>query len=162
MLDRFGIGLGRRIGVRLESPAQGAVVRRVLHHPEARVVAPVAAAEGQVHPLRRGSLRQGQQVGVQQELQHRRALRAAGQLGVEHLVRPRAERARRGDPEQEVGIAAPPVVRILQAPLVDDVGPAPHRVPRAGGGRGPIPVRERRVGRRDDLHRAPFRREPLQ
>ena len=123
VLDRFRIGLGRCLGVHLEPPADGAVAGRVLHHPEARVVAPVAAAEGQVHPFRRGSLRQGQQVGVQQELQNRRALRAAGQLGVEHLVRPRAQRARLGDPEQEVGIAAPPAVRILQAPLVDDVGP---------------------------------------
>ena len=71
-------------------------------------------------------------------------------------------RARLVYPKQEVGIAAPPAVRILQAPLVDDVGPAPHRVPRAGGGRGRIPVRERRVGRRHGRHRAPFRREPLQ
>ena len=82
VLDRLGIGLGRRLGVRLEPPADGAVVGRVLHHPKARVVPLVAAAEGQVHPFRRGFLRQGQQVRVQEELQQRRALRAAGQLGV--------------------------------------------------------------------------------
>ena len=162
VLDRFGIGIGRCIGVRLESPADGAVVGRVLDDPEAREVPLVAAAERQVHPFRLPSLHPGQEVRIQEELQHRLALRAAGQLRVEHLVRPGAQRARRVDPKEEVGIAAPPAVLVLQAPLVDDVGSAPHRVPRAGVGRDRVPVGERRVGRGDDLHRVPLRREPLQ
>lgn len=162
MVDRLRIGVRRLRRVRLEAPADGAVVRGVLHDPEARFSRPVAAAERQVHPLRPGALQPREQVRVQQKLKQRLAFRDAGQLGVDHLVRPAARRARFVHSEQEVGIAAPPPVVVLQAPLVDDVGPAPHRFPRARRRCFRVAFREGHLGWRDDLHGAAFRREPFQ
>ena len=162
MIDRFRVGLRRCSGVRLETQADGAVVRRIFHDPEARLDPAVAAAEREVHPLRFGLLHPRQQVGVQQKLQQRLALGAAGQLRVEHLVRPAAQRALPVHAEQEVGVAAPPAVVVLQASLVDHIGPAPHRLSRLRGSRRPVPVRERRVGRGDGCHGAPVGRELFQ
>ena len=160
MVDRLRVGVRRLRRVRLEAPADGTIVRGVLHDPEARFLRPVVAAQRQVHPLRRGALHLREQVRIQQKLKQRLAFRDAGQLGVEHLVRPAAQRARFVHPKQEIGIAAPPPVVVLQAPLVDDVDPAPHRCPRARRGFPRVTLRERRLGWGDDLHGAAFRREP--
>ena len=162
VVDRLRIGFRRLRRVRLEAAADGAVVRRVLHYPEARFLRPVAAAERQVHPLRPCALHLRQQVRVEQKLEQRLALRDAGQLRVEHLVRPAAQRARRVQPEQEVGIAAPPPVAVLQAPLVDHVDPAPHRFPRARRRFLRVALREGRLGCGDDLHGAGLCFEPFQ
>ena len=162
VVDRLRVGLRRCGGVGFEPPADGAVVRRVLHDPEARPVPPGASAERQVHPLRFHALHPRQQVRVQENLQQRRALCAAGQLRVEHLVRPAAQRALPVHPEQEVGVAAPAAVVVRQASLVDDVGPAPHRVPRPRGRRSRVPLGERSVGRGDGLHGASVGRELFQ
>ena len=68
VLDRFRVGLRRRARVRLETAPDGAVVRRVLHHPEARLDPAVTPAECEVHPLRFDPLHPLQQVRVQQKL----------------------------------------------------------------------------------------------
>ena len=147
MVDRLRIGVRRLRRVRLEAPADGAVVRGVLHDPEARFLRPVVAAERQVHPLRPGALHLCQQVRIQQKLKQRLALRDAGQLGVDHLVRPAAQRARFVHPEQEVGIAAPPFVLVLQASADRRCRP-PRRIASPGARRGfPwVALRERRLG----------------
>ena len=162
MVDRLRIGVRRLCRVRLEAPADGAVVRGVRHDPEACFSRPVAAAERQVHSLRRGALHLGQQVRIQQKLEQRLALCDAGQLRVEHLVRPAAQRACFVHPEQEIGIAAPLPVVVLQAPLVDDVDPAPHRFPGVRRRLSRVVLRERRLGWGDDLHGAALCREPFQ
>ena len=146
--------------MRLEPPPDRTVVRRVLRNPEAGRVLAAAPAERQMHQLGFDALRLRQQVRVQKKLQQRLALRTAGQLRIEHLVRPSPQRTRPVYPEQEVRIAAPPPAVVLHAPLVDHVGPAAHRFPRARGGRCGVPVRERRVGWDDRLDGAPGRREP--
>ena len=58
--DRFRVGFRRIGGMSLEPPADGAVVRRVLHDPETRPVPAVCPSEREVHPLRLGSLRLAQ------------------------------------------------------------------------------------------------------
>ena len=161
MLDRFRIRLRRRVGVGLETPAHRAVVRRVLHDPEALEARAVAPAEDKAHPPGFASLGSRQQVRVQEKLQQRLALCAAGQLRVEHLVRPAAQRAAPVHAEQEVGIAAPAPGVVLQTPLVDDVDPARHRVARARRRRRRVPPRQRRVRFDDRLHHAAFGPEPL-
>lgn len=153
--DRLRVGVRRGGRVRLEALPDGAVVRRVLRHPEARLVLAAGPAERQMHQLGFDPLRQRQQVRVQEKLQQRLALRASRQLRVKDLVGPSAQRTRPVHPEQEVGIAAPPPALVFEAPLVDHVGPAPHRVPRPRGGRHGITVRERRIGRDDCLDGAP-------
>ena len=162
VIDRLGVGLRRRPGVRLETAPDGAVVRGVLDHTEARACQAVAPVERQVHPRRLHALHPRQQVRVQQKLQQRLALGAAGQLGVEHLVRPAAQRARGAHPEQEVGVAAPAPILVLQAPLVDHVDPAPHRLRGALGGVRAVLVRERCVGRGDSCDAAAVGRELFQ
>ena len=106
MLDRFRIGLRRGVRVRLEAAADGAVVGGVLDHPEAGVDAAVAPAEREVRPLGLAALHRGEQIGVEEELQERRAAGHGRQLRVDHLVRPGAQGARSLDPDQEVGVAA--------------------------------------------------------
>ena len=93
-------------------------------------------------PLGFNALRLRQQARVQKKLQQRLALPHSGPARIEHLVGPSAQRTRPVHPEQEVGIAAPPPAVVLQAPLVDHVGPAAYGFPRARGGRRGVPVRE--------------------
>ena len=158
VIDRLRKRVRRGGDVRLEPPRDGAVVRCVLRDPEARR-ALAAAAEPQMHQLGFDALRLRQQVRVQKKLQQRLALRPAGQLRIEHLVGPPSQCARQVDPEQEIRIAAPPSAGVLEAPLVDHVGPAPHRVPSPRGDRHGVPMRERRVGRDDRLDGASVRRQ---
>ena len=123
--DRLRMRLRRRIHVRLEALADNAVVRRVLRDAEGLESAALPA-ERQVHPLGRGALHLPQQVRVEQQLQQRLAPGDPGELGVDNLVRPGTQRARRAHPQQKIGVAAPAAV--LQAALVDHVGAAAHRV----------------------------------
>ena len=162
VLDRLRVRVRRRGRVRLEALPNRAVVRRVLRHPEARLILAAGPAEREMHQLGFDHLRQRQQVRVQKKLQQRLSLRPAGQLRIEDLVGPSAQRTRPVCPEQEVGIAAPPPASVLKTPLVDHVGPALHRVPSPGGDRDGVPVRERRVGRDDCLDGAPVCRQLLQ
>ena len=145
VIDRLWVSVRRGDRVRLEPPPDGTVVRRVLRNPEARRVLAAVSAERQMHPLGFNALRLRQQIRVQKNLHQRLALRTAGQLRIEHLVGPSAQRTRPVHPEQEVGIAAPPPAVVLQAPLVDHVGPATHGFPRARGCHRGVPVRERCV-----------------
>ena len=162
VLDRLRVGPRRRVRMRLEAPPDGAVVRRVLGHPEARVDPPLAPAQRQVHPLRLGPLHALQQVRVQQELQQRRTLGRPRELRIDHLVRPVAQPARPLHPNQEVGVPAPAPVRVLQPALVDDARPPPHRLHGARRGRGAILLRERHADRGYGLHGAALGGEPLQ
>ncbi len=162
VLNGLRVGLRRRVRMRLEAPPDGAVVRRVLGDPEARVDRPAAPAQRQVHRLRRGPLPALQQVGVQEELQQRGALGRPRELGVDYLVRPAAQLTRPLHPDQEVRVSAPAPVAVLQPALVDHVRPAPHRVHGARRGLRPVALRERHAGRGDGLHGAALGGEPLQ
>lgn len=162
MVDRLRIGVRLLRRAHLEAPADAAEVRGVLHDPEARFGRPVASAQRQVHPLRLSPLSASQQVRVEEKLKQRLSFRDAGQLGVEHLVRPAAERARFVHPVQEIGIPGPPSVLVLQSSLVDDVDPAPHRFPGARRSRLRVALPDRRVARDDDLDGAAFRYESFQ
>ena len=66
-------------------------------------------------------------------MQQRLAPGDPGELGVDNLVRPGAQCARRVHPQQEVGVTAP--AAFLQAALVDHVGAAPHRLHGSHAGR---------------------------
>ena len=68
VLDRLRVGIRRGGGVRLEPVPDGAVVRRVLRHPEARRVLAAVPAERQMHHLGFNGLRLRQQVRVQKKL----------------------------------------------------------------------------------------------
>jgi hypothetical protein len=61
---------------------------RELHGAEQRLP---AVAEHQVHRVGPGTLDAGHEIGVQAKLQHVARLRRARELGVDHLVGPRAE-----------------------------------------------------------------------
>ena len=89
-------------------------------------------------------------------LQQRRTPGRLRELRVDHLVRPAAEPARVLHPHDEVRVAAPPPVGVLQPALVDHVRSAPHGVDDARRGRLPVPVRERHAGCSDDLNGAPL------
>ena len=75
-------------------------------------------------------------LAVEAELQDVGGLRVPGELRVERLVAPRAERRRRLDAHQEVGVTAPAVAR--EDALVDDVDAGAHRGDRLA--RGALPV----------------------
>jgi hypothetical protein len=67
-----------------------------------------------------GALHLLEQVGVEQHLQQRAALRLARELRVHDLVRPRAERARPLDALEEVRVAEPRAVE--ERALIHDIG----------------------------------------
>ena len=162
VLDRLRVGPRWRIRMRFEAPPDGAVVRRVLGHPEARVDPPLAPAQRQVHFLRRSPLHVLQQVRVQKQLQQRRTLGRPRELRVDHLVRPAAQPARLRHPNQEIRVSAPAPVGILQPPLVDHVRSAPHGVHGARRRLRPVPLREGQAGRGDGLDGGALGGEPLQ
>ena len=128
MLDRLGPGgrghdgLASRDEV-LELPLHPAVVRVVVAQPVSDDGAR-AAAEGDVHQLRRHALEPRQQIGVEAELEHRLGFHLAGELGVVDLVAPGAEEARPLDPHEEIRATLPPAVE--QRRLVDHEVAASH------------------------------------
>ena len=71
------------------------------------------------------ALRTGDQPRVEGELHQELGLRAARQLGIEHLVVPVAERGRTGYAAQEVGM--PDQLAVAKGGLVDDVDARAHR-----------------------------------
>ncbi len=106
-----------------------------------RSVGPRAAAEDDVQELRLPALDRRQLLHVRADLQDRRRLDVACELGVGHLVVPRTERAvglaRRVVPaEQEVRMAAPGPVE--EGGLVDDVRAGTHGIEGLGGGRSEL------------------------
>ena len=143
---RFGVRAGRggagRSGAHrgLEAGPQRPVVGRVVGETE-RAAGTVAGAH--VDVLGRAALDLLHLRRIRAELQQRRRLHAAGQLGVGDLVGPGAERARGIDPLDEVGVADPAVVQ--ERGLEDHLGAGAHGVgsgasrglqPGAGGGVG--------------------------
>ena len=79
------------------------------------------------------ALREGEEVRVQAQLKDRPAAGLARELGIDHLVAPVAERARRRHAQQQIRAPAPGIVQ--QRRLRDDLRAAAHRVER--------PIRER-------------------
>ena len=167
VLDRLGVRRDRRIGGWRGVPAEpdgglevgldAAVVGHVVVDPQ-RVRGTLPAAEHDVERLRLHALDRRQLLDVRADLEDRRGLDVAGELGVRDLVVPRAERAvgLAGDvvaPQEEVRVAAPGAVE--ERRLVDDVGAGAHRGDRLLGGRSQVragvPRRRRRwvVERRD-------------
>ena len=83
-LARVGVGGPlRRVDVREEARLQRRVVVGVVGDPERALL---AVAEDEVRHRRRCSLRGGEQIGIEDELEQRARLRGAGELGVHHLV----------------------------------------------------------------------------
>ena len=77
-------------------------------------------------------------LAVEAELEDVGGLGVAGELGVERLVAPCAERGGRLDAHQEVGLPAPPVAR--EDTLVDDVDALFHGRDGLAGGALPVAV----------------------
>ena len=127
------LGLGRRADELLEPLADAAVVRAELARRERllRLVPEQHVDVRRLEPLDPRDL-----LAVEAELEDVGGLRVAGELGVERLVAPRAERGGRLDAHQEVGLPAPAVAR--EDALVDDVDAVPHRLD--GLARGALPV----------------------
>ena len=135
----LGVGAGSRTvapqrirrHVRLEPAPRHAVVGREVVHPESLGI--IAAAERQMHVLRRTSLHRRQQVRVERDLQDRARLRLAGQLRVHHLVGPVPEIAANRHAQQKIGLPEPASVE--QDALKDHVRAHLHRgVRRLGTG----------------------------
>ena len=139
--------VARRIGDEaLEPRAHAPVVRAELGGPERGLL---ARAEQDVDPLGLPALQPGELLVVEEELEDVRRLRRARELRVERLVRPV------GLPQEEVGDAAPAVVR--EDALVDDVDAVRERL--LGLGDRTLPARVVEV---DLADRPPLRAERLE
>ena len=127
------LGLGRCADELLEPLADAPVVRAELARRERllRLVPEQHVDVRRLEPLDPRDL-----LAVEAELEDVGGLRVAGELGVERLVAPRAERGGRLDAHQEVGLPAPAVAR--EDALVDDVDAVLHRLD--GLARGALPV----------------------
>ena len=141
VLDRLGVGAGRRVGRRRligergeEAVACTAVVGHEVVHPQA-LDRPRAAAKCHVQPLGPDALDPLELVDVRADLEDGARLDVAGELRVGDLVvvRPPARRlVRVVHPEQEVGVAAQRAIE--ECRLVDHVGASRHRVDGLRGG----------------------------
>ena len=129
------LGPGRRADELLEPLADAPVVRAELARRERllRLVAEQHVDVRRLEPLDPRDL-----LAVEAELEDVGGLRVAGELGVERLVAPRAERGGRLDAHQEVGLPAPAVAR--EDALVDDVDAFFHGLDGLAGGALPVAV----------------------
>ena len=142
MLDRLRVRARRWVRGRLEAAVRGhaglerGLDRAVVGHVvgDAAVLdGSGAPTEGDVHQLRLGPLDPGQLLDVGADLEQRRRLDVARQLGVDDLVAPLAEGAGAINAQEEVGQPEPPPVE--ERGLVDHVVAPPDRLLRRGSRR---------------------------
>lgn len=125
MSDRLGIGAGEtgEQSFAVER-LQALIVREELID---AVADALPGSEHDVHVLRAYALELLEQIGVEAQLDEEVGLGVSRELGVQDLVAERAEGG--GGPLyalEEVGEAAP--VAVNECGLVDDIGPAEHRM----------------------------------
>src|SRR5215475_15186310 len=76
-----------------------------------------------MHPLRTGPLNASEKLGIKTQLKHSGGFSRPGQLGLDGLVGPEAQRAWPIDSDKEVSPAAPFSIFALEGRLVDDGSP---------------------------------------